>query len=264
MVVQKLQDYIAIMEEEFTSKSLRFRGQSFNAPLVPKIGRLGQIYINLQETELDMIREFKRKALPFIKHKPASELEWLTLAQHYGLSTRLLDWTSNYLVALWFAVENIPVQFSKDVKPRDGVVYVFDPPTDYFVRDQECIDPFKIQHIKVFDPNHITQRIVAQAGSFTIHPMRIDKRNFDFIDDTHIRKIIIKSENFASLRSQLVRSGISAEVLFPGLEGVCREIVSANSYTFDDLLCFLRQHFGYEGTRDIEKMLQDVKERVFP
>ncbi len=52
-----------------------------------------------------MLNEFKQCAQDYLSIKPKNDFEWMFLAQHYGIPTKLLDWTTDPLVALFFAVD---------------------------------------------------------------------------------------------------------------------------------------------------------------
>ena len=105
---------------EFTDSfnSVWFRGQpSYEHKLIPSIFRQG-INFGINFDEQRMFDEFKR-GYPDQSNSHKSSYEWLTLMQHYGLPTRLLDWSSNLLVGLYFCCIN-------EIE-KDGSLYVFDP-----------------------------------------------------------------------------------------------------------------------------------------
>jgi hypothetical protein len=92
-----------------------FRGVRQNTyELIPKIGRpesrkgvgSGKSLPYDRNAEETLIRHFVRSAGPYVRHIPKTRLEWLALAQHHGMFTRLLDWTESLLVVAYFAVED--------------------------------------------------------------------------------------------------------------------------------------------------------------
>jgi FRG domain-containing protein len=54
--------------------------------------------------EDDLLSRFVSLGSPFMNERPASDWEWYFVAQHYGLPTRLLDWSENILAATYFAL----------------------------------------------------------------------------------------------------------------------------------------------------------------
>lgn len=68
-----------------------------------------------------MLKRFMQDAQNFLVDAPTNEWEWLFLAQHHGVPTRLLDWSENALVALYFACEREESQ-PEGVPPANGDV----------------------------------------------------------------------------------------------------------------------------------------------
>ncbi|MGF6664987.1 hypothetical protein QF000_006655 [Paraburkholderia atlantica] len=210
-----------------------FRGVAESTyQLIPKIGRPGSRKGRRRESNLPydraaeetMIREFIRSAAPYVKHIPATQLEWLALAQHHGMATRLLDWSTSLLVAAYFAV--------KDARGSTS------PPMIYCVCDvplapankHECLD--ELDDVMLYYPPHISPRIPAQSGLFTVH------RNPDkpFVPN---RLVCIKiGKGPLTFKFNLNACGIHQASLFPDIDGLAE---------YHSWLYKWQEHLPYDG-----------------
>ncbi len=125
-IVRDLIDSVELFGQEEHSL---FRGQDHDYPLLPKIDRTDP-KVNTSKREREMLEELKRRTAqdPVLVGK--NDWDCLVYAQHYGMATRLLDWTTNPLIALWFACIDQKVDTS-------GYVYLL------FVDDEILLDKTK-------------------------------------------------------------------------------------------------------------------------
>jgi hypothetical protein len=146
-----------------------FRGQADSSwKLLPSLARLDKSklnihsYMNLGLLETHIMRNFEKYGLVYLSQTPNNELEWLIHAQHHGLPTRLLDWTTNPLKALFFSVEN------PEHDNVDGVVYAVEPLITYVM--ERFVKTEKIKNIIGFHSSSLNPRVTAQEGCFTLNP----------------------------------------------------------------------------------------------
>lgn len=171
-----------------------------------------------------------------------SYVEWLFLMQHYGLPTRLLDWTESLFVALFFAV-----YYENKYWEKDGVLWALNPcrlnqdnidtdgcctPTSPKIDDICKIpfgneDPANIpdQKIVALIPDQKDIRMLMQHSTFTLHSgWPIQKFNNDPKDQRYLKKIIISSSKKKEIYQFLIRCGLNISNIFPDLENLSKEI----------------------------------------
>ena len=202
-----------------------------------------------------LVHHFKTRAAGRLGHRrlPSTELEWLLLAQHYGLPTQLLDWTENVLVALYFAVMDksqdgldacvwalspslMNMHLADPYKPgkaQRGLVDFEDRPIrgmamratgfgDDAIRRMVFTDhtsmPLLPGAVALLAPE-ADERIVAQSGRFTLHSTPKDLTTLQGAQG-FLRKLAIPSNQKVRIRGLLSAMGMRRWNLFPDLSSL--------------------------------------------
>jgi len=220
--ILSVSDLTRYVEQECAKDFCLFRGQRRDKALLPRIALAGD-KSDILAIEQVLFNEFVRRSRPFLEIRPDDPWDWLALAQHFGLTTRLLDWTDNPLAGLWFAVNGRP----QNLDP--GVLWVFRVPPEDILPPDYSGSPFEEKRTKVFRPRHITKRIAAQGGWFTVHKFMEEEKKFVPLEKNksykaRLEKLIIPAASFSELRKQLNRFAVNAAALFPDLVGLCQHL----------------------------------------
>lgn len=234
-----------------SEESLWYRAQpSTELGLIPRLYR--SEYRGAHEP--DIRQEFQSRATQLIEGRlPQTKYEWYFLMQHYGAPTRLLDWTENPLVALYFAVRTL--RDPEDHRRKgDPVVWVLNPwwlnsklkfgrkvwvegpilpewgEADRYLRDLEKAYELEsdstAQLPAAIEPPYVDRRIASQASRFVIFGRASDLSKIKATrrKNCQLAKIIIQRKARALILGDLERMGITGTALFLDLEHLCNDI----------------------------------------
>lgn len=228
--VQELLAALSLDNNEYTG-AVWYRGQARSEwPLSP-----GYIRLTNPPSESTLLMRFRQSAAMLIEKTPRESFEWLFLMQHFGVPTRLLDWSESPLVGLYFAVEDIANEGN-----HDGALWLLHPSelnknARINNRDEEGYIPsFEDVELEGYSVESLAQnrrtqllpvatiatrnnaRIQAQLGVFTIH--HHERTPIEAVgDSSHIIKYVIPHDAKVLISNQLRLLGVSRFQLFPEL-----------------------------------------------
>ncbi len=173
--------------------------------------------------------------------------QWLFLAQHVGLPTRLLDWSEGALIALFFASrESEPVVWMLNplhlnyhaggapptvdsnrlrefplpwFNPRGGGVNIANQNMrGAWEQDRAGVDLPVAVH-----PTHVHSRLRAQHARFTVHGKRKDSLQV-LVPDSILKRYAIELSCRLAIRRELSVLGVTESVAYPDLDGLARDL----------------------------------------
>ena len=241
-VITSLSDFLQVFHYVLEpSKPFWFRGHTrVEYGLAPSALRHSEI--EKRERALGLVADMRRFLEMKLARPPAvdNDLGWMQVAQHYGLQTRLLDWTQNAAVALFFAcfehpdadglvVILNPLELNQRVDPHSP--RLFNPHRD---RDMNIISPYlqlggsidsRGKPTIAISPAWNTERIAMQQGAFTLHGSQ--KFELDRRQASSLVYIPILKEYKKVLLDDLERVGVGEMFVYPEPEHVCAHLLRA-------------------------------------
>ncbi|MEW6715080.1 MAG: FRG domain-containing protein [Nitrospirota bacterium] len=234
-IIKSIQDLVRHLNKDTKNYegSIWYRGHS------KRDWKLQSGYARLRKAipETTLLKKFKQNAAFLLEQKPDNSFDWLFLMQHYGVPTRLLDWTESPLAALYFAVED------EKYKNYDGALWLLFPSAlnknaNIEAADEEFYIPsFDDSELISYSVETLSQekktknlpiaaiatrnnpRIQAQLGVFTI--IHRDNTPIESIGNKkHAIKYEIPKSAKVHICNELKVLGINKFQLFPELSSI--------------------------------------------
>lgn len=260
--ISSFREYVALVEhlQSRACNSLWFRGcGDGRQELIPSLYRhkTKRKKSDIEELERRLMNRFRQRSIPLLDRPISEGWETLFFMQHYGIPTRLLDWTENPFIAFYFSVTSGKFSVVRGRREgalnfrfrREATIWILDPVawTNHALEQQSYqggvltpgdthLNPYKppakfdempIHPVALYGAYN-SPRIVAQRGVFTIFG-----QNTISLEDAYGRhafprrslmKLILRKHCLADMRRSILSHGITESVVFPDLEGLAKEM----------------------------------------
>jgi hypothetical protein len=258
-------EFVELIEnyQRRSSDPLWYRGcGSIKHRLIPGLYRHEQIKSasGLSKLEHDLMVRFRQRSIPFHSQRLDDDWDTMFLMQHYRIPTRLLDWTENPFIALYFALTSANLKLDEQGNPEldeDGqpqyehsaAVWMLNPTIwNRHALSHQSFDGSVLapgdEYIKGYNPtvdfttmnnypvaiygSHNSPRIVAQRGVFTVFGQKTKSMAYLYgkgnFPQGSLVKIKLAAANISDTRKSLFSHGITESVVFPDLDGLAKEI----------------------------------------
>lgn len=202
----------------------------------------------IRESQVNEIYKIQSMNTPE-KWIPSDLYEIAALAQHYGLPTRLLDWSRDMFVSLYFAVNGF---INSSLKSDYIVLWALNiDDINFYINDGM---PLKL----INPPYFANPNLGAQKGIFTLWEImkpiknvspiivdidvKVDRRSLDLLiedymithnklnDNPFMYKILVSTDNICCLHDYLQKLKYDASKIFPGYNGVVKSIIEDSKF----------------------------------
>ncbi|WP_430597429.1 FRG domain-containing protein [Enterococcus sp. AZ177] len=229
--IETLSDFIRFIENLPTGFVLS-RGQAGDYPLLPGALRVNKGVRKFSKSDILYFQEeFQTNSHNYMSNSLDSmkKTEWMIYAQHYGIPTKLLDFTYSHIISLMFAVENA----FEDKEDLDAQVWFLNPEK---LNLHSCKSS-KIINISESDDNiedyagpvviksrKLNERINSQNGLFVYFQEGAEPLE-EYAEEKMLRKVIINGAYKKKILSSLYDIGITFTSLYPELPYLCKDII---------------------------------------
>lgn len=193
-----------------------FRGVSSKQHyLIPSIGRESIYGAYKLAHEKRLFNAFRLRAVSLNKDSRFGDWDWLAFAQHVGVPTRLLDLSTSAMVAAYFALEK-----ERDEKnEEDRVIYCVSLSQYLHEVEHESSGPFQVKKVGRFTAPYLFDRIRAQRGVFTIHPVPTEVYR-----PSKMKSYLIPKEQVNGFRKKLYKYGTDSFSVYPDIQGLAQQM----------------------------------------